>query len=86
MTECPPSSASVLHKQWAKLENEHHEFALAIDAARAKKADVALMRKRQENLLREIGSLVAKIRNAEENDGPPDEAKEIARSKPRRGE
>jgi hypothetical protein len=36
----------VLHKQWAKLENEHHELATAIDAARAKKADVALMRKR----------------------------------------
>jgi hypothetical protein len=163
VTECPPSSASVLHKQWAKLESEHHELAIAICAARAKKADVALMRKRQESLLREIGSLVAKIRNApattiedflalldvaleheldlacemafygpadypiitrlfrvlareipgfefnslrrwlsapgqfeqlmerathletEENDGPPDEAKKIARSKPRRG-
>ena len=64
MTECPPSSTSVLHKQWTKLENEHHELAIAICAARAKKADVALMRKRQESLLREIGSLVAKIRNA----------------------
>jgi len=62
--ERPPSSTSVLHKQWAKLENEHHELAIAICAARAKKADVALMRKRQESLLREIGSLVAKIRNA----------------------
>jgi len=64
VTDCPPSSTSVLHKQWAKLENEHHELAIAICAARAKKADVALMRKRQESLLREIGSLVAKIRNA----------------------
>ena len=64
MTDCPPSSTSVLHKQWAKLENEHHELAIAICAARAKKADVALMRKRQESLLREISSLVAKIRNA----------------------
>ena len=64
MTECPPSSTSVLHKQWAKLENEHHELAIAICAARAKKADVTLMRKRQKSLLREIGSLVAKIRNA----------------------
>jgi len=54
----------VLHKQWAKLENEHHELAISICAARAKKADVALMRKRQESLLREIDSLVAKIRNA----------------------
>ena len=64
MTECSPSSTSVLHKQWAKLENEHHEIATAICAARAKKADVTLMRKRQATLLREIGSLVAKIRNA----------------------
>jgi hypothetical protein len=64
VTECPPSSASVLHKQWAKLENEHHELAIAICAARAKKADVALMRKRQETLLRQISYLVAKIRDA----------------------
>jgi hypothetical protein len=54
----------VLHRQWAKLENEHHELAIAIDAARAKKADVTLMRKRQESLLLEISSLVAKIQNA----------------------
>jgi len=54
----------VLHKQWARLENEHHELASAIDAARAKKADVALMRRRQESLLLEISALVAKIRNA----------------------
>jgi hypothetical protein len=64
VTECSPSSTSVLHKQWTKLENEHHGLAIAICAARAKKADVALMRKRQETLLREIGSLVAKILNA----------------------
>jgi hypothetical protein len=64
VTECLPSSTSVLHKQWAKLENKHHELAIAIDAARAEKADVALMRKRQESLLLEIGSLVAKIQNA----------------------
>ena len=64
MTECSHSSTSVLHKQWARLENEHHELAIAIDAARAKKADVALMRKRQESLLLEISSLVAKIQNA----------------------
>jgi len=153
----------VLHKQWVKLENEHRELAIAISAARAKKAEVALMRKRQETLLREISFLVAKIQNApataiedflalldvaleheldlacemafygpadfpiitrlfrvlareipgfefsslrrwlsvpgqfeqlmerathletEENDGPPDETKKIARSKPRRG-
>ena len=64
MTECSHSPTSVLHKEWTKLENEHHELAIAIDAARAKKADVTLMRKRQERLLLEINSLVAKIRNA----------------------
>jgi hypothetical protein len=53
----------VLHKQWAKLENEHHELAIAIDAAQAKKADVALMRKRQESLLLQISSLIAEIRS-----------------------
>ena len=63
MTDCPPSSTSVLHKQWAKLENEHHELAIAIDAAQAKKADVALMRKRQESLLLQISSLIAEIRS-----------------------
>jgi len=64
MTECANSSLTVLHKQWAKLEDEHHEFALAVDEAQAKKADLAPMRKRQAELLLEIHSLVAKIRNA----------------------
>ena len=64
MTECPNSSVTVLHKQWAKLEDEHHELALAIDEAGATKADLAPMRKRQAELLLEIYSLVAKIRNA----------------------
>jgi hypothetical protein len=64
VTECSRSSTSVLHRQWAKLENEHRELAIAIDAARPKKADVTLMRKRQESLLLEISSLVAKIQNA----------------------
>ena len=64
MTEYPPFSTSVLHMQWAKLENKHHELTIAIDAAGAKKADVALMRKRQQSLLLEISSLVTKIRNA----------------------
>ena len=64
MSESPHSSTSVLHKQWAKLENEHHELGIAIGATQAKKADVALMRKRQESLLLEISSLVVNIRNA----------------------
>ena len=64
MTECSLSSMSVLYKQWAKFENEHRELAIAICSARAQKADVTLMRKRQKSLLLEISSLVAKIRNA----------------------
>ena len=63
-TECQHSSISVLQKQWAKLEDEHHELALAIDEARARKADLAPLRKRQMERLLEIHSLVAKIRNA----------------------
>ena len=64
MTECPNFSVTVLHKQWAKLEDEHHELALAIDEARAKEADLAPMRERQAELVLEINSLVAKIRDA----------------------
>jgi hypothetical protein len=66
MTECThcSTSASVLHKQWAKLEDAYHELAIAIDAARAKKAEVAQMRERQQSILLEITSLVSKIRNA----------------------
>lgn len=64
MTESPDSSASVLYKQWAKLEDEHHELAIAIDAARARGADLAPMRERQARVLLEINSLVAEIRDA----------------------
>ena len=64
MSECPHSPTSVLHKRWANLEDAYHELAIAIDAAQAKKADVAQLRERQESLLLEISSLVAKIRNA----------------------
>jgi len=44
VTECLRSSASVLHKRWTELEEEHHELAITIDAARARKADLARMR------------------------------------------
>ncbi len=64
MTECLRSSASVLHKRWAELEDEHHELAIAIDAARARRADLAPMRERQARLLLDINSLVAEIRDA----------------------
>ena len=63
MTECLRSSASVLHKRWAELEDEHHELAIAIDAARARRADLAPMRQRQARLLLNINSLVAEIRD-----------------------
>jgi len=59
------SSTSVLHKRWVELEDEHHELALAIDAARTRRAaDLAPMRERQARLLLDINSLVAEIRDA----------------------
>ena len=64
MTESPHPSASVLHKRWAKLEDEQHELAIAIDAGPASKADLASMRERQARLLLEINSVVAEIRDA----------------------
>jgi hypothetical protein len=65
MTEGPDPSASVLHKQWAKLEDEQHSLAIAIDAARAGDADRAPMRECQARLVLEINSpLVAAIRDA----------------------
>jgi hypothetical protein len=64
VTAGPDPSASVLHKQWVMLEDEHHELAMAIDAARKTGADLAPMRERQARLLIEINSLVAEIRNA----------------------
>jgi ABC-type transporter Mla subunit MlaD len=54
----------VLHKRWVELEDEHHQLATAIDAARARRADLAPMRERQARLLLEINSLVAEIRDA----------------------
>jgi hypothetical protein len=64
MTERPQSSISVLHKQWAELEDEHLELARAIDEARSAGSDVTPMRERQANLLLEIASLVNEIRDA----------------------
>ena len=63
MTE-PPHCAAMLHKEWARLEDEHHELARAIDAARAGRAGLAPLRDRQARLLLEINSLVVEIRNA----------------------
>lgn len=63
MTETP-RPVSLLHAKWAELEDEHHELAIAIDAARAGKANMARMRERQARLLLEINSLVAESRDA----------------------
>ena len=64
MNESLYPSTSVLHKRWAELEEEHHQLALAIDDARARRADLAPMRERQAQLLIDINSLVAEIRDA----------------------
>ena len=64
MSESPQPSTSVLHRQWVKLENEHHQLAAEIDSARARGADLESMRKGQARLLLEINALVAEIRDA----------------------
>ena len=64
MTERPRSSISTLHKKWAKLEDEHHQLAIAINEARTAGTDLARMRQRQTELLLEITSIVAEIRDA----------------------
>jgi hypothetical protein len=64
VTERPHLSISTLHKQWAKLEDEHHQLAIAINEARTAGTDLAPMRQRQTELLLEITSIVAEIRDA----------------------
>ena len=64
VSERPHVSISVLHKQWAKLEDEHHQLAIAIGEARTAGTDLAPMRQRQIELLLEITSIVAEIRDA----------------------
>ena len=64
MIERPCFSISALHKQWAKLEDEHHQLAIAINEARTAGTDLAPMRQRQIELLLEITSIVAEIRDA----------------------
>jgi hypothetical protein len=59
-----PRPVSLLHAKWAELEDEHHELAIAIDAARAGKANMARTHERQARLLLEINSLVAEIQDA----------------------
>lgn len=64
MTERSGVSISALHKQWTKLEDEHHQLATVIAEARSEGTDVAPMRQRQIQLLLEITSIVAEIREA----------------------
>jgi hypothetical protein len=64
VTESPHPSTSVLHKQWVKLENEHHEVTVEIDSARARGADLEPMREGQMRLLLQINTLVCEIRDA----------------------
>ena len=64
VSERPHVSISALHKQWVKLEDEHHQLAIAIDEARTAGTDLAPMRQRQIELLLEITSIVAEIRDA----------------------
>ena len=64
MTERQYYSISTLHKQWAKLEDEHHRLAIAINEARTAGTELAPMRQRQIELLLEITSIVAEIRDA----------------------
>jgi hypothetical protein len=64
VTERSGDSISALHKQWAKLEDEHHQLATVIAKARSEGTDAAPMRQRQIQLLLEITSIVAEIREA----------------------
>jgi len=63
VTESRLPSIASLHKQWAKLEDEHDELAIAIDAGADRPADLAPMRERQAKLLLEIAALVAQIQD-----------------------
>ena len=64
MSESPQPSTSILHKQWVKLENEHHQLAVEIDTARPRGADLEPIREVQARLLLQINALVAEIRDA----------------------
>ena len=64
MIGCSLSPMLALHKRWTKLEDEHHQLAIAIDRARSVGAEVGRMRDRQAELLLEISAVVAEIRDA----------------------
>jgi len=56
------SSISALHRRWAKLENEHHELAMAIAEVGIGSADLGSLRERQARLLLDIEAVIAEIR------------------------
>ena len=58
------SSISALHQRWAKLENEHHELALAIAEVGIGSAALASLRMRQARLLLDIEAVIAEIPRA----------------------
>lgn len=58
------TTISELHELWASLENECHQLAIIIEAARNGGADVTLLRDRQARLLLDISAVVAGIREA----------------------
>jgi len=58
------SSTYALHEVWARLENEQHELAIAMEQARRRGADVTPMQARQARLLLDINAVVADIREA----------------------
>ena len=62
VTETPHPSISALHKLWVKLEDEHHELAMAI--GRAGGTDLTAMRERQASVLCKIDAVVEAIRHA----------------------
>jgi hypothetical protein len=64
VTRCSQPSISVLHKQWTKLENKHHQLAIDIDRARSAGVELGPMRQRQAQLLLEIDCVVEAIRDA----------------------
>ena len=64
MTRCSQPSVAAWHKRWTKLEDEHHQLTIAIDRAQNTGAELGPMRLRQAELLLEISSIVAEIRDA----------------------
>ena len=64
MSGCSQSSMVALHKRWTELEDKHHQITAAIGCAQTIGAELRLMRKRQAELLLEISSVVAEIRDA----------------------